>query len=800
MPATPTRFAWRCALAALAALLLAASPALAAEARYEGASADGGTVFFSTTDQLVTGDTDNRSDVFERSKDAAAGGEYVTRIISVGPTGGNQAHDASYAGASADGTRVFFTTKESMVPTDTDQFVDIYMRDLDGAGANTTTLVSRGDASCSGSECGNGAIEAIFVSGGIAAGGEKVFFRTVEDLSPQDEDAAIDIYMRNVDAGTTTPISRGAASCAGSGCGNGSVEVSFKGTSTDGTTVFFTSKEELVAGENDGLTDIYARDVAGGTTTLVSSTGTCPEGLDCSAVYGGAAADGSHVFFETNDRISGADTDSRQDVYDWSGGTPALASTEPDGGNDTSNATYAGNSADGGAVFFHTDERMDLAADGDEVRDVYRRAAGVTTLISTGPSDDGPLAATFKWASPDGSSDAVVFVTSEALTGDDGDSSQDVYVRDGTTTTRLSQGDPSCAATECGDGSVDAEFVRASADGSHVFFVTDESLVKDEEPLVKGDSDTSADVYRRLAGATTLISTGPLNGNGPYGADLHGVSQDGARAFFVTKERLTAEDDFAGEQDVYSRSTAGTLLVSVENDPDLQLGPAPPTLGGTSPASPGASTEPRILGQADAGTQIKIYTTSDCSGEQAVGPAGSAGGTSAELASPGIAVTVAAFSTTSFYATAEAEGIVSECSGPVTYTQSEESPPPPPPPPPGEGGSGGGSSSGGSGSGGTPAKTHSGGVPYVTPETQITYGPAFKTRVRRPVFRFTDATGQPGTSFLCRVDRQRWRGCGSPLKLKRLAFGKHVFKVKAVNAVGDWEPAPVKRSFKVVGR
>jgi hypothetical protein len=36
------------------------------------------------------------------------------------------------------------------------------------------------------------------------------------------------------------------------------------------------------------------------------------------------------------------------------------------------------------------------------------------------------------------------------------------------------------------------------------------------------------------------------------------------------------------------------------------------------------------------------------------------------------------------------------------------------------------------------------------------------------------------------------------LKLSPLSKGKHVLRVKAVNAVGTSEPQPVQRSFKVV--
>lgn len=88
----------------------------------------------------------------------------------------------------------------------------------------------------------------------------------------------------------------------------------------------------------------------------------------------------------------------------------------------------------------------------------------------------------------------------------------------------------------------------------------------------------------------------------------------------------------------------------------------------------------------------------------------------------------------------------------------------------------------------------------MTPRTLITFAPASKTRARRPVFRFTDSTEQEGTSFKCKLDRERWKGCSSPVKLRKLKLGRHVFQVKAVNAVGVPELAPTKRPFKVVGR
>jgi hypothetical protein len=262
----------------------------------------------------------------------------------------------------------------------------------------------------------------------------------------------------------------------------------------------------------------------------------------------------------------------------------------------------------------------------------------------------------------------------------------------------------------------------------------------------------------------------------------------------------------AEEEDVYQRTTSGTLLISTGNS--KPLGPPPPSALTTVPGSPGASTTPAIHGQSQEGAAIKIYKSPTCSGEQAEDPGGQpAAGTAEQLADPdqGIAVKVAEGAQATFYATAELGGIVSACSKGVTYRQQSSTPPlpppPPPPPPPTEGGAGGdgelpvlpGRSK--TGSRGTVGP---GGISYKTPESLITFGPAFKTRKRRPVFRFEDATGQPNSRFRCRLDKRRWRTCRSPLKLPKVNRGRHVFQVRATNAVGVHEERPAKRAFKLV--
>lgn len=775
--------------AAFFALAVWAAPVGALPVTYDGIAADGHLALFNTAEKMVPGDTDNEQDVYVRAFDAGVG-EYVTREVSIGPLGGNDAYPSIYDGVSVDGSRVFFSTKEPLVPADGDHREDVYMRDLS---ANTTTLVTQGDSSCAGEGCGNGAADSSFVPGGVVSSGERLFFATPEKLAAGDNDSALDVYMRNLAGGKTVLVSRGDSSCSGSNCGNGSQPAVFEVASDDGEKVFFTSSEGLVAGDADGKVDIYERDLSTGTTKLVSVSGVCPsplpEGQTCDPTFGGISSDGSHVFFESDERISEADEDSSQDVYDWSGSGPAaLASIGSSGGNGTFNATYSGTSGATGAVYFETSEAL-VAADEDSAQDVYVRSEGTTELVSTGPeSRNGPVPASFQWSSPDDSSSAAIFSTSEALVPADTDAMPDVYERDGGETTLVSTG------PEGGNGAFSSAFAKASDDGSRAFFVTAEQLVEEDE-------DETADIYLRAGGETALVSTGPIGGNGSFSAGLHGVSSDGSKAFFVTRERLTVDDDFATEDDVYSwtlgksvGSPGVTLLVSVKNSSELKLGPPPPFLEGTSPTSPAETTEPSLFGQAEAEATITVYTNSTCSGE-AVPP----GGDAEELVGAGIPVTVKAGTKTTFYATAELEGIVSPCSNGVSYTQQEATPPPPPPKEEEKGGSGGGGSGGGLeelekiGPGG--GQNGSG---FVTPEVTITFGPASKTRKHKVVFRFADATGQLGTKFVCKLDRHRWKGCSSPKRLKKLHLGRHTFAVKAVNQLGVWAPAPAKRKFKVV--
>lgn len=771
----------------LAFFLLGAADAGAAPPAYKGVSNDGEVVFFESEEQLVPGDTDNKRDLYERSFDESVGddGAYVTREVSIGPTGGNDAYNALFEQASADGKTVFFSTAESLVAADTDRRTDSYARGLD---TGVTELVSRGASACL-PGCGNDVLlDAGFA--GATADGDEVFVVTVERLDPAaDTDGSVDVYERDLATDETNLVSAGGSSCAPA-CGNGEFVATLRGASADGSVAFFATSESLAAADGDGAIDIYARELPGGPTTLVSAgdPACAPCGNSAAAaIFAGSSTSGDRVFFATSEGLVPADVDGANDVYQRSGGVTTLVSA----GTASQPASFAAAPGSGSRAFFVTAESL-VGADTNDATDIYMWEGGAPQLISSGSCCDSTFAAVTSDAA------TVFFTTTESLAVGDGDGSADIYAQDvaGGAPVFVSAGDPAC--DPCGDGAAAARFNRASADGSRVFFTS-------VEVLSPQDFDADDDIYARDVGAgVTSLSTPPPGLCPMSGCDATFVdaSSDGAHVLFQTVERLVAED-VDSEADIYERGDdAGlggevTRLISTGNSSALELGPAPPDLKGTLPGSPGASTQPTIVGSAQGGSSIKIYSTSSCSGEPV------ATGTAADLAGPGIGVTVGAGSTTSFWATAEAEGFTSLCSNPVSYTQQSPAPPP-------SDGSGSGSDSGsGPGLGSSsapqatpvtdPVKTRNG-IAYVAPLTRITFGPSAKTRYPRPVFRFADSTGQPGTRFSCKLDRGRWKPCGSPIKLPRLRRGRHVFSVKAFNAVGDPGPRPVSRAFKLVPR
>jgi hypothetical protein len=474
---------------------LGGSGAFAAE--FAGASTDGKRVFFTSAEHLSSNDTDSQNDVYERSSGS-------TKRVSIGEFGpaSNGAFSASFSGASADGSRVFFQTSEQLLSGDTDSVIDVYQRS-----ASVTTRVSTGATT------GNGNAPAVFR--GTSSDGTRVFFTTDEQLVSADTDHSQDIYERS--GGTTTLTSAGQIN------GNDALDPAFVGASADGVRVWFSTTEKLVPADTDSQSDVYQRS---GAQTFLISRGAINGSGNFAATFRGASSDGSRVFYSTAEQLVSADMDSQQDIYEFApGGVITLISDGAINGDGPHNATFVHASTDGTRVLFETTEKL-ANADGDSSIDIYQRSAGVTSLISAGAiNGNGATNAGFRGASADGSH--VFFVTTEKLVASDTDGQLDVYERlpDLNVTRRVSFG-------TIGNGAFTAQFVGASADGNRVFFAT-------AEQLVSADDDAFTDIYERADGQTTFVVS---IGDGAFAATFRKCSADGRAVFFTTAEKVLASD------------------------------------------------------------------------------------------------------------------------------------------------------------------------------------------------------------------------------------------------------------------
>jgi hypothetical protein len=568
------------------------------DASYSGISADGSHVIFETREPLVAADTDTADDVYERF-----GG--TTTLVSIGSLGGNNSlFDGIYAGVSADGAHVFFETDEPLASTDTDTARDVYERS-----GGVTTQVSTGPGN------GNTANGSFFV--GTSTDGTKVFFVSYDNLTSEDTDNSYrDIYMRS--GGTTTLISTSSTNP------DGNFGSDFDAITPDGSRVYFHTDEGMVAADTDGRRDVYER--AAGTTNLIS-TGPINGNLAFNASFRKATSTGSHVFFETSEKLTSSDTDSNRDVYDRTGGTTNEISIGLDGGNGAYDAGFGGTSADGSKTWFFTREPI-VSGDTDggcedpmgaptlKCLDVYERAGGGTTWISSG--GNGAYEASFAAASDDGSK--VFFHTKEQLAATDGDGgASDVYLRSGGVTTQVSVG---------GTGPYTSDLVTISPDGARVFFHTYESLVA-------ADTDGNwNDIYERYGGETTLVSTGPASTNAEAFALYVGATADGTKIFFETNEVLTSDDTDAS-QDVYSASTApssgfprprGATPVRVALVPAYQECTTPNRTHGAPLSSPSCNPPQQESAVLTVGTgDANGFTPQSTSSIKYLGKAGAAG-------------------------------------------------------------------------------------------------------------------------------------------------------------------------------
>jgi Tol biopolymer transport system component len=394
------------------------SPAFSADDRW--------IAFESLASNLVAGDTNGSIDIFV--KDLATGGIVRVSVDSAGVQGDR---DSSYPSLSADGRFVAFVSmSDNLVAGDTNNTQDVFLHDRDpdgngifdeGNGVTTRVSVRSNGAQA------NSASGFPMVS---ADGSTVVYYSYATNLVGMDTNGAADVFAYDRLTGKTTRMS---VDSAGVQANDASY---YSAVSADGQLVAFSSHAgNLVAGDSNGALDVFVRDRTAGTTTRVSVDSTGVEG-NAGGDVPAISADGNVVsFMSTATNLVAGDTNAVADVFvhDRTSAATERVSVDSAGteANGESDSIVLGLSADGRFVAFTSLASNLVAGDANLTADVFvrdRKTATTTRASVDSSGSEGDDASGSPGISADG--ELVAFVSSaDDLVANDLNGQNDVFVR-----------------------------------------------------------------------------------------------------------------------------------------------------------------------------------------------------------------------------------------------------------------------------------------------------------------------------------------------------------------------------------
>jgi Tol biopolymer transport system component len=348
---------------------------------YPSISADGRYVaFHSYSANLVGGDTNNQYDVFVRDRQSG-----VTERVSIATGGGQGDGTSEDPSISADGRDVaFMSLATNLVGGDTNSVEDIFVHDRQ---SGTTERVSISTGGAQGN--GNSALASISADGRYVA-----FNSEASNLVGGDTNAVPDTFVRDRQSGTTVRVSVSSGGAEGNGGSGGYTGLSI---SADGRYVaFWSDASNLVAGDTNGVSDIFVHDLQSGVTERMSVDSVGAEGNDYSSVPK-ISGDGRYVAFgSAATNLVGGDTNLRYDVFvhDRQSGVTERVSVATDGSDANTGGAYPSSSTDGRYVAFWSLSPNLVDGDTNGFADIFVRDREVGTKYciananSTGSSAD----------------------------------------------------------------------------------------------------------------------------------------------------------------------------------------------------------------------------------------------------------------------------------------------------------------------------------------------------------------------------------------------------------------------------
>lgn len=507
-----------------------------AQARYDSyhpaLSRDGRYVTFSNWDSnLVSGDTNGTYDVFR--KDLQTG---TTTRASIDGAGAQSNKPSTASAMSADGRHVALVSlANNLIPGDTNGDDDVFWKDLQ---AGTLGLVSARDPSIPGPFAAGGASAA--TAQAISGDGRYVTFHSAADnLISGDTNGEQDVFVRDLQAGTTTRVS---TNSAGDQVSYGS---RFGAFSADGRYVAFQSYAPNLAPGGTGWMGIYVKDLQTGATTRANTNTAGQEG---GGSYDPAiSGDGRYVaFWSYASNLVPGDT-GWEDVFvkDRETGITHRASTDS-AGNQANGESKNPVISDGGPLVAFQSLASNLVDDDTNGRlDVFVKnlQTGVTTRAST---DSSGSQANGDSRNPAISADGR-FVAFESSAGNlvigDTNGATDVFVKELQTgiVTRVSTDASGSQANSASSSPA------LSADGRYVTFVSYASN------LVSGDTNGKADVFVKdlQTGAIARVSVDANGNQANADSTLPAISADGRHISFTSAAGNLVPGDGNGQDDVF---------------------------------------------------------------------------------------------------------------------------------------------------------------------------------------------------------------------------------------------------------
>ncbi len=330
---------------------------------------------------------------------------------------------------------------------------------------------------------------------------------------------------------------------------------------------FESDASNLVAGDTNGVMDIFVRDLARGLTTRVSinSAGEQSNGLSTNSAV---SADGRFVVFESNaTNLVADDNNNTTDIFlhDRNTGTTERISSSSEFGETVFDSHSPAISANGRYITYYSFANNLVAGDNNDSADifVYDRIQAITERVSINNTGvEGNDASYFPQISTNGR--YVSFASfADNLVPSDTNGRYDVFLYD-----RIAHSMEIISVTTAGEPADNHSFFSSvSSDGRYVAF---ESSAAN---LSANDFNRRSDIFLRdrLNQTTQRISLNS-DGTGPIGASVSPkINSDGNFVVFSSVVDLLIGTDTNSREDVYlyDISDATLELVSVDGANNL---------------------------------------------------------------------------------------------------------------------------------------------------------------------------------------------------------------------------------------